>query len=67
MGWTARAGTLAPPFARAETFLRDQDGIDDVDHTVARRDVGFNDICSAGFHLAPIHLDGEFLAAHLLP
>ena len=66
MGGTARAGTLAPPFARAETFLGDKDGVDDVDYTVACSDVGLNDICSAGFYLTLIHLDGEFLAAHCL-
>ena len=49
---------------RAKWFLRDKDGVDDVDHTVACVDVGLNDIRATNGHLAIVHLDGQFLAIY---
>ena len=45
-------------------FLRNKDGVDDVDHTIARFDVGLSDVRAADGHLAGVHLDGQFLAIH---
>src|SRR5271165_2520701 len=57
---TERDAVLVP--RPRKNVLRNKDAVDDVDHTVARFDVGLSDIRAANGHLAGVHLDGQFLA-----
>ncbi len=46
----------------AKNILRNKNGVDDVDDTVARRDVGLDNIRAPNGHLAGIHFDRQLFA-----